>query len=479
MTATCLARRQDAVGLLGSILDRKAPDFCALSDAVWEVPELNYEERQSAALHREMLVQECFTVTEALVGIPTAIRGEYGETGPVITFLGEYDALPGLSQVAGIAERRALQPGGNGHGCGHNMLGTASLLAAAVLKDTLAELDLAARVQYIGCPAEEGGSAKSFLVREGVFDDVDTALCWHPSAFTGLIEPSSLACLEAEFRFEGRASHAAVAPQEGRSALDAVELMNVGVNYLREHMPSNARVHYAVTDTGGSAPNVVQPQAAVRYVVRGGTLPEMWVLFDRVRQIATGAALMTETTVSDRQISGEANMLGNTVLEDIMTDVLHAAGGPDFDAADHAFAAEIARTLPEGSVDRSFAERNLPRPDGAYLTDAVAPRRRAVQGFGSTDVGTVSWAVPTVQCAAACYAVGTPGHSWQLVAQGKSGMAHKGLVHAARLMALAALRLVEKPVHLTRAHEEHRRLLGKTPFHNPVTDVKDLPWSSG
>lgn len=468
----------DLLDLVCRSVERKAPDHIALSDRVWETPELNYEERQSSRLHAEMLRRNGFTVSEGTAGLPTALLGEAGTSGPVIAFLGEYDALPALSQQAGRAERMPVAHGANGHGCGHNMLGAASLLAAAALGDCLREAGLEGRVRYVGCPAEEGGSGKSFLVKAGLFDDVDAALCWHPSAFTGLIEANSLACLEAEFAFEGRASHAAMAPQDGRSALDAVELMNVGVNYLREHMPVSARVHYAVVDTGGTAPNVVQPHARVRYIVRGATLEEMWSLFARVCEVARGAATMTETSVTWKQLSGEANLVGNPTLEALMLDTLTHLGAPPFDDEDRVFAAEIGRTFPDGQIDRDYRRNGLCRRDGEVLCTEVSPRQPHVQGYGSTDVGTVSWVVPTVQCKVACYAAGTPGHSWQLVAQGKSGAAHKGLVHAAKAMAGLAFRLLAEPSQLDRAKADHEDFASRETFRNPVSGVTDPPYAS-
>ena len=245
------------------LVDARRDAYEALSDRVWETPEIAYTEIRSVAEHRAMLEAEGFRITNDVAGIPTAVSGEAGEDGPVIAILGEYDALPGLSQVAGIAEPRPLAPGGHGHGCGHNMLGAAALLAAAAVKSYLAERGLSGRVRYYGCPAEEGGAAKVFMVRAGLFDDVDIAITWHPAAINRVDDAVSLANTRLDFAFKGRASHAAAAPHLGRSALDAVELMNVGVNYMREHMPSDARIHYAMLDGGGVAPNVVQATAKV------------------------------------------------------------------------------------------------------------------------------------------------------------------------------------------------------------------------
>src|SRR5689334_20364904 len=260
-----LMQNTDAIWRL---VDARQDDFIALSDRVWDTPELCYAEFRSCAEHTAMLEVRGFRVTRNVAGIPTAITGEAGEGGPVIAILGEYDALPGLSQEAGVAECRPIEGNGYGHGCGHNLLGSAALLAATAVKDYMEANGVKGRVRYYGCPAEEGGSAKGFMVRAGAFDDVDIALCWHPASFNGVNRPFSLACVEIEFTFSGRASHAAAAPHLGRSALDAVELMHIGVNYMREHMPSTARVHYAIINAGGIAPNVVQATATTRQLIR-------------------------------------------------------------------------------------------------------------------------------------------------------------------------------------------------------------------
>ena len=290
-------------------VDGHRTDFVELSDRIWGMPEIAYTEYRSVAEHTAMLKAQGFRVTENLADIPTAVMGEAGEDGPVIAILGEYDALPGLSQVAGIAEPKPVEPNGHGHGCGHNLLGSAAMLAATAVKDWLAATGRKGRVRYYGCPAEEGGAAKAFMVRAGCFDDVDIAISWHPGAMTRVDDAISLANTRMDFPFTGRASHAAAAPHLGRSALDAVELMNVGVNYMREHMPSDARIHYAMLDSGGIAPNVVQATAKVRYAIRARDLPGMMALNERVKKIAEGAALMTETKVSYKVVSAVSNML--------------------------------------------------------------------------------------------------------------------------------------------------------------------------
>jgi aminobenzoyl-glutamate utilization protein B len=458
------------------LVEGKREVFFALSDRIWEMPELNFEEHRSCAEHVTVLEQQGFRITRGIAGIPTAVMGEAGEDGPVVAILGEYDALPGLSQVAGVAQQKPVVEGGNGHGCGHNLLGSGSLMAATAVKDYLEAHGLKGRVRYYGCPAEEGGSAKGFMVRAGVFNDVDIAISWHPAPFAGVNNPISLACNEINFHFSGRASHAAASPHLGRSALDAVELMNVGVNYMREHMPSTARIHYAITDTGGSAPNVVQANATVRYLIRARDLPEMQGLLRRVKKIAEGAALMTETRVRSEIVSGDANLIGNTPLEQLMHQNLERLGPPVFDEQDNAFAAEIQTTLTEEDIKSSFARFGLKPRMGVPLCDTIFPPESGDGTLvGSTDVGTVSWVVPTVQMRGATYAVGTPGHSWQLVAQGKAPAAHKGMEHAAKVIAGTAIDLFRDPALIEEAKANFRERLAGTPFVNPIPDDVEPP----
>jgi aminobenzoyl-glutamate utilization protein B len=463
------------------LVDAKAAVARDLSDAVWAVPEVNFEEVRSSRLHADLLAAEGFLPRLGVGGMPTALCAETpGEGGPLIAILGEYDALPGLSQRSGVTRPEPVVPGGHGHGCGHNLLGAASALAAVALRDWLRETGLPGRIRYYGCPAEEGGSSKGFMVRDGLFDDVDAAICWHPAAFTGVNPPESLACAEIEFTFQGRAAHAAATPELGRSALDAVELMHVGVNYLREHMSDRARVHYAITDSGGAAPNVVQARAVTRHLVRAPTLDEMWQLVARVEKVAEGAALMTDTQVTARQVSGDANLIGNAALEAALDAVLRELGGPRFDAQDQAAAAAFQRTFSPEDIRASCTRFGVQPQPGMALHDGVFPLgARGPQSVGSTDVGSVSWVVPTVQVRVACYAIGTPGHSWQLVAQGALPAAHKGLIHAAKAMAALAADLIGNPDLLAQAARQHRAFRAAHPFRNPVEHVElSLPDAS-
>lgn len=459
---------------LWEAVERHREAFVGLSDRVFDTPETLYQEVRSVAEHRSMLEAQGFRITENAAGIPTAVVGEAGEEGPVIAILGEFDALPALSQAPGVAAHQPLEEGGNGHGCGHNLLGAASLLAATAVKDWLAENGIKARVRYYGCPAEEGGAAKTYMVREGLFDDVDAAISWHPATFTAVNEPVSLANTRIDFTFHGKAAHAAGAPELGRSALDAVELMNVGVNYLREHMPDSARVHYAYLDAGGVAPNVVQAQATVRQLVRARSLPELRDLVARVEKIAEGAALMTQTRMSAQVFSGVSNLLGNEPLEEVMQAELERLGPVVFDEDDRAFAREIRQTLTEGDIRKTFQRAGVAPCLDTELCDFVVPLARTGEGGeGSTDVGDVSWAVPTVQARVATCAIGTPFHTWQTVAQGKAPAAHKGMIHAAKTMAATARHLIEHPAVLAAAQEAHKRQLQETPYICPIPeDVK-------
>jgi aminobenzoyl-glutamate utilization protein B len=451
------------------LVDARKDAYEALSDRVWETPEICYTEYRSVAEHHAMLEQEGFRITENLAGIPTAIMGEAGDEGPVIAVLGEYDALPGLSQMAGIAEPKELVPGGHGHGCGHNMLGAAALLAASAVKTYLAQQGIKGRVRYYGCPAEEGGAAKVFMVRAGHFDDVDIAITWHPAAINRVDDAVSLANTRIDFSFKGRASHAAAAPHLGRSALDAVELMNVGVNYMREHMPADARIHYAMIDAGGVAPNVVQAKATVRYAVRARDLPGMRALIARVKKVAEGAALMTETNVSLKVVSAVSNLLGNTPLEEAMQAQFDRLGPPPFNAEDRKYASEIQATLSPEDIASAYARAGVPARTDNPLCDFIVPLgTKGAPMIGSTDVGDVSWVVPTVQARVATHAIGTPGHSWQITAQGKSGQAKKGLLHAAKVMAGVAVDALADPSLIARAKADHKARTSATPYDCPL-----------
>ncbi|TYB83916.1 M20 family metallopeptidase [Oceaniovalibus sp. ACAM 378] len=450
-------------------IEAKRERFIGLSDRVFDTPEIAYTEVRSCAEHTAMLKSEGFRVREAVAGIPTAVIGEAGEGGPVIAILGEYDALPGLSQAPGVAEHTSISDNGYGHGCGHNLLGSAAMLAATAVKDWLEAEGIAGRVRYYGCPAEEGGAAKTYMVREGLFDDVDIAITWHPASFNGVDDARSLANTRIDFFFTGKAAHAAGAPELGRSALDAVELMNIGVNYMREHMPDDARVHYAYLDAGGPAPNVVQAKATVRQLIRSRDLQGLAELVTRVRAIADGAALMSGTKVDSKVYTAVSNLIGNRPLEEAMQAEFDALGPVPFDDTDVEFARQIRETLTRADIADTFQRLSMKPDFDMSVCDFVAPLDRPFAGgMGSTDVGDVSWAVPTVQARVATCAMGTPFHTWQLTAQGKQPFAHKGMVHAAKVMAATARAVIANDVLRSNARKVHAEYLAEFPYTCPI-----------
>jgi len=463
---------------LSAEVERKSPAFTAVSDRIWDHAELRFDEYRSVEEQIALLEAEGFCVTRNLGGIPTAFVAEAGSGGPVLGFLGEFDALAGLSQEAGVAEPKPVTPGATGHGCGHNLLGAGAMLAAVAARDALAAQGLPGTVRYYGCPGEEGGSGKTFMARSGVFNDIDAAVSWHPGVVSAVNSSRSLANFQVYFRFKGRASHAAGSPWLGRSALDAVEIMNVGVNFLREHMPLDCRVHYAITNSGGNSPNVVQADAEVLYLIRGPRVKEAQALFERVKACAEGAAIMTGTRMEMEIDKACSETIPNTALEMRMFENLSNLGAPAFDDADRAFAAEIRRSLSEEDIEDSLNTFGAPEEVGAQpLHEGVLHfDGTSLPGMGSTDVGDVSQIVPTVQCWGPTWAVGTPFHTWQAVAQGKSPSAHKGMVQAAKAMAATALDIFQDPELLARAKAELKQRTGGKPYQCPIpADVLPPP----
>ena len=457
-------------------IDDNADRLRTLSDNVWAVPETCYGEHKSVALHIEELEAHGFRVEKAAAGIPTAVIGEAGEGGPVIGFLGEYDALAELSQVADLPEQQALETGANGHGCGHNMLGSAAMLAAIALKNWLEETGTPGRVRYYGCPAEEGGSAKSFMVKRGAFKDCDIAITWHPGSIATVVTGSSLAAARVDFEFFGKASHASASPDLGRSALDAVELMNVGVNYMREHMSDQARIHYAYIDAGGISPNVVQAYANARYVVREPSVKETVKLIDRVVNVAKGAALMTETEMKWRLVTISAEVIANTPLCQAMEKNLHMLGAPDFTDVDVAYAKRFQNTLEQKDITASYSMLGLGVQRDKVLADFLPTLGHQSNDLpASTDVGDVSWVVPTVQLWGANYAIGTPYHTWQMVAQGKSTPALKGMVHAATIMAMTGVDAITNPELRDAAWVDLKTRVGEEGYVSALPDDAEPP----
>lgn len=453
------------------------------ADAIWETPEINFRETRSADILKGLLRRYGFAVTEGLDGMPTAFRAEFGSGKPVIGFLGEYDALSAMSQKEGIDKREALCPGEPGHGCGHNLLGTGSAGAAIAVSKMIAAGELQGTVVYMGCPAEETGSAKTFLARDGYFEGFDAFLSWHPWDYTGVWPGGSLANVKLIFKFTGQSAHAAGSPHLGRSALDALELMNTGVQFLREHVPQDTRIHYAITDAGGTAPNVVQAHAQAVYLVRSPRLEDLSGIYNRVIDCAKGAAIMTGTSVEVQFVKGCSNVLPNHVIGRTLQACMETIGHPAYTEEETAFAAKLHASLeaPERSLDKiapyctGETRRALLAHKGEPMYGFITPFCETDDAVTtiSTDVGDASWSAPTSQIFAAAWAADTPAHTWQVVSIGKSGIAHKAAAFAASTLALCAAKLMSEPELLKEAKAEFESRLAVHPYDCPIP--KDVP----
>lgn len=449
-------------------IEEKRNTVIHVADSVWEYAELSLQEYKSCALYCEVLEKEGFRVERGICGIETAFSASAGNGRPVIGILAEYDALSGLSQKAGSAEREELISGGNGHGCGHNLLGAGAFAAALGIKAYLEQTGHPGTVVLYGCPGEEGGAAKAFMARDGLWKGLDAALTWHPEDVNEVATGSSNSCIQVQYKFKGTASHAAAAPEMGRSALDAVELMNIGVQFLREHMSDRARIHYAITDAGGLSANVVQPRASVLYMVRSNHVAEAVELQKRVDKIAEGAALMTETDFERKFIDGCADTVCNHVLEKVLYDNFNELGVPLYTEEENAFADELAAGIDMRNYVPGIAAKNeerakeqvgrLQKEYGRAMNAFLAPLYTG-DAFepGSTDVGDVSWLTPTAQIHVAAWPNGAPGHSWQIVSCGRTEIGHKAALQAGKILAAGAIDLFEDPVLLKRAREEFER----------------------
>ena len=434
-----------------------------LNEKIWEYAELSHKEFKSARLLCDTLAAEGFTVTEGVSGISTAFIAKYGSGHPVIGLLGEYDALPILSQEAACPEQKPIQSGSPGHGCGHSALGAASLAAALAVKKYLDETGKPGTIIYYGCAAEEHCGAKPFMARDGEFEGVDGVFAWHPSTTNSVDSAEFVAASMIQYEFHGTTSHAGGAPHLGRSALDACELMNVGCNYLREHMVPNARIHYAYLDCGGTAPNVVQDYAKQLYCVRAPKVSQMFDLIERVHNVARGAALMTGTTVSWQLKQGYSDCFQNKVMAYILSEAMEEVGAPQWDDADYALAKQfvdqynpIQRQAFEDSVKNLYPADQVADKLANPLDSIVHPYdpSHVKQICGSTDVGDVGYVTPTASLSIATESLGCPGHSWFTTAQTNSSIGRKGMVCAAEVMALATIKAMERPDSLKAAHDE-------------------------
>ena len=432
-------------------LDSESAEYGKIAHSIWSFAEMGYQEEKSVALLEKTLKDEGFKIENAVAGMPTAFIATYGSGAPVIAVLGEYDALPGLSQKA-VAHKESMGAVA-GHACGHHLFGTASTAAAIAMKDYLKANGKSGTIKFYGCPAEEGGSGKVYLTREGMFDGVDVALNWHPGNKNAANPGAALANKSAKFRFHGISAHAAAAPEKGRSALDAVEAMDYMVNMMREHVPMESRIHYVITD-GGKAPNVVPDYAEVYYYARHPQRDVVVDIFDRMVKAAEGAALGTGTTMDYEMIGGTHELLPNLTLQKLMYDNLKEVGGYTYTAEEKAFAEEISKSL-NVSLDMSNVE-------GVEEFDPNA------KPGGSTDVGDVSFTIPTVGMSAATWVPGTSAHSWQAVAAGGMSIGEKGMMVAAKTIALTGIDLIDNPELVAAAKKEFLEKRGDDFIYTPL-----------
>ena len=452
-----------------------------VSDQIWQFAELGLEEFKSSKLLIKTLNEAGFSVSSNIADMPTAFYADYGKGKPVIGILGEYDALPGLSQKA-KPFKEVLTESAPGHGCGHNLLGVGSLGAVLAVKDAIDLDSIKGTIRYYGCPAEETFNAKGYMIREGLFADVDIAMTWHPGNFNMLNLMNSLAINSVVFKFHGRTAHAAGDPQNGRSALDAVELMNIGANFMREHMISDARLHYVITH-GGDAPNVVPAEAEVHYFVRAPERHQVEDLYARLINIAKGATLMTDTTMEIDFLSGMYNTMYTKVVADVISNSMKKVGAPRFNRDDRAFANELKKSIPKNSLDGyyrlippdmlEFAKAILSQPLNKLI---IPPIGKGKVMPGSTDVADVSWKLPLGEFGTACEIIGSPGHSWQNVATSGMSIGHKGMLTAAKILAVSALEFMQNPNLVENALKEHNLAHKDKPYKSALPDGLKPPF---
>ena len=472
---------------IGALVQDRKQAYTAMSDRIWGFAEPRFQEYDSSRLQQEYLKARGFSIRADLAGEETAFIAEYGSGKPVLAFLGEFDALSSLEQEADSTERRPVPGKTNGHGCGHHLLGTAAVAASDALKTYMESHGLLGTIRYYGCPAEENAGGKAYLVRDGFFNDCDAAITWHPSTTNKtMMADKYLSNFRVFFTFHGISSHAAGAPELGRSALDAVEIMDIGVNYMREHMIDEARVHGAITNPGGIAPNVIPSEAQILYAIRAPKVTQVKKLYERMCDIARGAALITGTTVAIKQVAAYSNVIENDTLEDIMYENMRHFVPIGYTEEELAYARRFQEVITEldkeGLKDLisilSGRDKEKKRQmEESPMLDFVLERHVSFGGGGSTDVGDVSWVVPTGKVDINCYAAGTALHSWQAVAQGKAPAAHKGMLTAAKIMACTGAELLEKPELLERIKEDWLEKLDGETYPDPLPkDVKPEIW---
>jgi len=452
-----------------ALVDQHGAQYVQASKAIWEYAELGYHEQKSSELLQRDLKEAGFRVESGVADEPTAFIATYGQGKPIIAILGEFDALPGLSQAA-VPDRQPVAAGAPGHGCGHNLLGSGAALAAVALKEHMEKNHVTGTLRYYGTPAEEGGDGKVYMVRAGLFRDVDIVLHWHPADRNTVVNGGALAITSAKFLFHGVAAHAAFAPERGRSALDAVMLMGTGIEYMREHVPSNTRIHYIISN-GGSAPNVVPDTAELFLYARSPSLDTLDGIWGRIVKVGQGAALMTETTLDVNVLGSDNNIVANDVLARVAQQNLEEVGGFSYTPEEKHFAEEIQKSLPPGGAGDIAS------------TASVQPLRpfNPNEPAASTDVGDVSWNVPTIGFTAATFVPGVVPHTWQAAACAGTTIGQRGMLVAAKALAVTGADLFANPQLVRDAKQDFaRKMAGKTykseipAAHKPPIDYRDM-----
>jgi aminobenzoyl-glutamate utilization protein B len=451
-------------------IDSYQDEFIDISNKIWEYAELGLVEHKSSALHAKTLRKYGFKVEHGVAGMPSAFVATWGEGKPIIGFMGEYDSLPGISNKA-VPHKEWLVENGPGHGCGHNIHGTSGFLAAIATKHTLNEHELSGTIKCYGSPAEENYDGKVYLVRSGFFNGVDACLSHHPSNMNVAGLASSNAVNSVKYEYYGKTAHAAGSPEQGRSSLDAIELMNIGVNYLREHIIQEARIHYVIEE-GGGQPNVVPDYSRSWYYIRAPEREMVEHIYNRINKIAEGAAMMTETELKINLIAAIYNKIPNRTLSELVTKNMREVGHPGWSKQEELFASKIAETLDKDAKLSTLRKNGVPNPekykDVNLMTDILDAWNEGEVSKGSTDVSDVSWQCPTMEFSTACNVLGAPGHDWRFTAVSGMSIGHKSLIFAAKSMAASALDLFTKPEIIKKAWEEHKQRLAGKKYESPI-----------
>ena len=451
-------------------IDQNQKRITEVADTIWGYAELGLTETKSSKLLQDELRKHGFKVEAGVAGMPTAFVATWGSGKPVIGVMGEFDALPGISNKV-VPEKVPLREGAPGHGCGHHIHGTSGVAGAIAARYAMEKAKAKGTIKFFGTPAEENFVGKVFMVRAGLFDGVDAVISHHPDSVNAATVGSSTAVNGVKFHYYGKTSHAAGSPEQGRSALDAIELMNVGVNYLREHVIQEARFHYVI-EVGGGQPNVVPDYARSWYYIRAPQRDQLDSIYKRIIKIAEGAALMTETTLKVEFIMGLYNLIPNRVVAETITANMKEVGAPRHTAEELEFAKKINAGLDRQVKIDDLKRQKVPTweryADMEMADDVLDPYGEDYCSAGSTDVGDVSWVVPAVEYNTATYPLGSPAHSWQWVACGTTGLGHKSLIFSSKVTAGTVLDLLTRPEIVKRAKEEHAKRLAGKKYVSPI-----------